>query len=240
MIKRIFLVIGLLACTGFVFWCFYPQYVNNRSVVIYQKLKTNPFSEPKVCLQPFLGLDTATVQEVKRAIEKYYAFEVEVLPTDKLPDHARTTNIPALKYYNPLPDRYRADTLLRFLKKNKPSDCTYCLGLTHKDISTTKTRNRKIKEPTWMYTDWGIFGLGLNPGPTCILSIYRLSRDTQNPDKIRTRLRKIALHELGHNLGLPHCPNPACFMRDAVETILTIDAAPEDLCEVCKKTVFLK
>ena len=88
-----------------------------------------------------------------------------------------------------------------------------------------------------MYTDWGIFGLGSRPGPTCVLSTHRLARDTWDPARIRSRLRKIALHELGHNLGLPHCPDSACFMRDALETILTIDDAPEHLCDKCQQKI---
>ncbi|NJL12475.1 MAG: hypothetical protein HC913_05435 [Microscillaceae bacterium] len=190
-----------------------------------------------VCLQPFADLDTATLEEVKNAIQQYYGFEVRSLPAIPLPDQARTTNIAGLKLYNPSPERYRADSLLRYLKRKKPEICHNCIGLTTKDISSTKKLNGKIKEPAWMYTDWGIFGLGFQPGPTAVLSTYRLARDTRDLVKIKARLRKIAMHELGHNLGLPHCPNPTCFMRDALESILTIDAAPEALCENCRNAI---
>lgn len=38
------------------------------------------------------------------------------------------------------------------------------------------------------------------------------------------RIKKICIHELGHNLGLKHCEfHEKCVMRDAAETIKTID-----------------
>ncbi len=203
----------------------------------YHQVREVARGTPQVIIQPYRGIDTATVAEVKRAIEKYYGFEVQVQPPVDLPEYARTTNIAALRYHRPSPQRFRADTLLRHLKKLKPADADYIMGLTASDISTTKKRNGKIKEPTWMYTDWGIFGLGFRPGSSCVLSTYRLGRDTYDQSLIRTRLRKIATHELGHNLGLKHCPNPQCFMRDAQETMRTIDAAPESLCTDCKKQI---
>lgn len=48
------------------------------------------------------------------------------------------------------------------------------------------------------------------------------------------RLKKVTMHELGHNLGLPHCPNKHCFMQDAAETIKTIDGVELNLCEECR------
>ena len=50
-------------------------------------------------------------------------------------------------------------------------------------------------------------GLGFQPGKACIASNFRL-RDKKN-------FFKVALHELGHTTGLPHCPEKTCFMRDA-------------------------
>ena len=38
---------------------------------------------------------------------------------------------------------------------------------------------------------------------------------------VRERLWKVAIHELGHTLGLPHCPNNGCLMQDAHGTVKT-------------------
>jgi len=44
---------------------------------------------------------------------------------------------------------------------------------------------------------------------------------------------RISTHEVGHVLGLPHCPTPKCVMNDANESIKTIDKSTGDLCDKC-------
>jgi archaemetzincin len=75
-------------------------------------------------------------------------------------------------------------------------------------------------------------GLAYCPGKSCIVSTFRINHPNQ---KIHfTRLKKVAVHEFGHNLGLPHCPDKTCVMTDAVESVSTIDNAKLALCEACK------
>jgi archaemetzincin len=51
------------------------------------------------------------------------------------------------------------------------------------------------------------------------------------------RLAKVCLHEIGHNLGLPHCTSgdKRCFMNDAKGSIKEVDQEKLFLCEKCKK-----
>ena len=52
------------------------------------------------------------------------------------------------------------------------------------------------------------------------------------------RLQKVVIHEVGHNLGLPHCKvDSRCVMRDAAEKIQTIDEVDAALCEACKSSL---
>lgn len=130
--------------------------------------------------------------------------------------------------------RYRADSLLIDLAQHKPDSLDYIIGLTQVDISTTKRDAQgQILTPIEKYTDWGIFGLGYRPGPSCVVSTYRLKHT--NHTTFVSRLKKIAIHEIGHNTGLPHCQaSPHCVMQDAVESIRTIDAADMQLCKSCR------
>jgi archaemetzincin len=95
--------------------------------------------------------------------------------------------------------RYRADSLIRFLKKGGTAD-SVVIGLTTKDISTTKDA----------VADWGVMGLAYRPGNACVVSSFRLSRQ-----RVAAQFFKVAIHELGHTQGLPHCPEKTCFMRSA-------------------------
>lgn len=184
----------------------------------------------KICIQPLGDIDSCYTNELRRALAKYYGFEVDILQHVELPQNA------FVNYRSP---RYRADSLIRYLKEIKDPEYTYIVGLTNKDISVTKYvytgDTRVVKDPAWKYSDFGIFGLGFRPGPSCVISTFRLYDENGNEEKMRNRLRKIAVHELGHNLGLEHCPDKNCLMQDACEKISTIDNANESMCEKCRK-----
>jgi archaemetzincin len=190
-----------------------------------------PASRRTIAIQPFAGIPAEHVAEAERALTAYYKCAVRVLPEIALPREAFT------EVKTP---RYRADKLLDFLRGRLPEGCDHVIGLTASDISTTKYEDwatRKIKQPEWKYEDWGIFGLGEMPGKACIVSTFRLKGGV-GEEKLRERLRKICCHEVGHNLGLPHCSkSEECFMRDGAEKIATVDAESETLCEHCAKRV---
>lgn len=59
--------------------------------------------------------------------------------------------------------------------------------------------------------NYGVMGLGFMPGNACVISSFRLG-DKKN---LHERLYKVAIHELGHNNGLPHCKEDSCYMMDA-------------------------
>jgi archaemetzincin len=123
--------------------------------------------------------------------------------------------------------RYSADGILAYLQgiEVKPRD--KILGVTDLDIVTEKNG----------VPNWGILGLGDIAGKTCVISTYRMRRKWENggaPESlVRERLWKVSIHELGHTLGLPHCPNKGCLMQDAHGTVKTVDDE-HDLCTECR------
>lgn len=188
---------------------------------------------PTIAIQPLGDIKQAYVDSVEDALEDYYGYEVTVLEYVPLPENAFT------EIRKP---RYRADTIIAWLRTEKPAEFDHVIGLTNKDISITKWKDREkgvIKDPEWKYKDFGIFGLGYRPGSSCVVSTFRLARGKRGKEKFYSRLRKITCHEIGHNLGLPHCPSENCFMRDAAESMKTIDGVEENLCNDCKSKIYL-
>lgn len=180
-----------------------------------------------VALQPYKGFSKEKTDTLAQTITNFYNVKTIILPAIDLPQEA---------FIQVKSARYRADSLIKIQKKIHSDSIDYVLGLTHKDISTTKRdKTGKTKQPTYKYEDWGIMGLAYCPGTSSIVSSFRL----QHKDKKRhfTRIKKVTIHELGHNLGLPHCPNKNCVMTDAVENITTIDNASLALCKTCKQKI---
>jgi archaemetzincin len=98
------------------------------------------------------------------------------------------------------------------------------LIITEKDIAYKKSA---------VFPEWGIFGLGLRPGKTSVISTFRLKKRVTSI-KMLVRLKKVTLHEIGHNLGLEHCTNNhECMMNDADGTIQQVDRERIWFCEKC-------
>ena len=88
----------------------------------------------RIGIQPFGNVSQSEVDSVKLAIEKMYEFEVVVLDNHQLPDMAYTE----IRY-----PRYRADSLVEWISQRVPDSVDMVLGLTNKDISITKYKDRQ-------------------------------------------------------------------------------------------------
>lgn len=149
-------------------------------------------TESKVCqtlvIQPFSDIPKSIIDSLHENLKKINP-NIRVNKAIPLPQKA---------YYSPR-DRYRADSLIQFLWY-KSRNSSVVIGVTSKDISATKGE----------YKDWGIMGLAYCPGLSCVISSHRLSKNNLNE-----QIYKVAVHELGHTQGLPHCKNTKCYMQDA-------------------------
>jgi archaemetzincin len=162
-------------------------------------------------IQPFAGISNDQTLYVANELVKVYPY-ILIKKIIVLPESA---------YYSQR-NRYRADSLIHFLNNRTP-DGHITIGLTNKDISTTKNS----------ITDWGVIGLGNCPGKACIASTFRLSKS-----ETKMQLFKVSIHELGHTEGLPHCSVKTCFMRDAEGHNPTNEE--KEFCTKCKQQLISK
>lgn len=170
-----------------------------------------------IYLQPFGEPSSeADLAFVETALRVYFPFRIERLAALPLPEDA---------YYVPR-QRYRAERLLEHLQRSTPDDAQVVVGLTEVDISTTKGD---------VY-DWGILGLATLSSKQCVISRFRARRGASSSVHVRERLAKTVVHEVGHTIGLEHCPNYGCIMEDGRGRVETTDHE-HDVCADCRAKV---
>ena len=167
----------------------------------------------KIILQPLHKFSQQTLLYLKDSIEQFYPVKVSIASTKEFPSNC---------YYKPR-NRYRADSTIKWLKQIKPDSVRTIVGITDEDISTSKG----------LHKDFGVMGLGYQPGKACVISTVRLRTSAITADQLNQRIFKVVVHELGHNFGLPHCPDQTCIMVDA-EGKMKLDEE-KGLCSNCKK-----
>ena len=167
----------------------------------------------KVILQPLHKFSQKTLLFLKDSIEKFYPVKIIIAATKEFPSNC---------YYKPR-NRYRADSTIKWLKQIKPDSIRAIVGITDEDISTS---NGLLK-------DFGVMGLGYQPGRACVVSTVRLRKSATTSKQLNERIFKVVVHEMGHNFGLPHCPDQTCIMVDA-EGKMKLDKE-KGLCSNCKK-----
>lgn len=162
-------------------------------------------------IQPFSDLPAKEANYIASELKKVYPHITLLAPI----------KMPAAAFYATR-HRYRADSLIHYLARQTPTGHV-TIGLTSRDISTTKDK----------MADWGVMGLGFRPGAACIASSYRLAKNEKS-----MQLFKVAIHELGHTQGLPHCSVKFCFMRDAEGQNRTNEETA--FCNSCKSVLVNK
>ena len=128
--------------------------------------------------------------------------------------------------YNPTRDQYLSHCILTLLRsiadQHLNPDTTVALGIVDVDLYAPQ-RNY-------------IYGEAEYPGRIALVSGYRLRPETMGnpPDAplLTSRLVKEAIHEVGHCLGLPHCPDTTCVMHFA-QQLDDVDHKYAALCPHC-------
>jgi archaemetzincin len=171
--------------------------------------------KPVLVVVPMGDASSDLVQFVAASIER--RLEVDVRVADPIP-HPRDA------WYAPR-KRWRADRILDHLdEQDFGGDVWRVAAITEQPISTTKG---DIK-------DWGIAGLGSLGGKSSVFTSYLFRGYRKKARSTYLRfMENLVLHEVGHTLGLDHCPLDRCMMADAKGN--AIKAAKVSINEFCPR-----
>jgi archaemetzincin len=129
--------------------------------------------------------------------------------------------------HDPVRNQFNSSWILSRLLELAPEQNCKIIGVTEVDLYV----------PVLTF----VFGEAQVEGKVAVVSSYRLRDELyglpKNPVRLRQRLEKEAIHELGHTFGLIHCRDPKCVMHSYTYAE-EIDLKSKDFCSTC--SVLLK
>ena len=173
-----------------------------------------------IALQPFDNYNESILYDLSFEIKYFYNKQTIVLRPVKIPAHFFDTTI----------RQYSADSLVMLLSALRNDTIVEVVGITHHPIFTIKGKEYPVP-----HYDENIFGLGYQPGNACVVSDSKFRSEYQTLHL--NRLRKVIVHEIGHNLGLGHCQNEKCLMSDKNGNTIILDKSADDYCSNCKNLI---
>ena len=166
-----------------------------------------------ISIYRFGNFSNSTAQKLESILKSYF-------PNVTLKEEALT--LPA-EHYNKERNRYLGSGLFEELQKHQNGEAV--IGLT----------NYVIFKPNEISPTYGIMGVSPLGTYRCVVSSKIPSSGKEHSTD---NFCKLALHELGHSFGLPHCPDQHCIMVDAEHKMKFPQTT--GFCESCKEKLNAK
>ncbi len=168
-------------------------------------------------VRPLGDVDAAQAAYTCRVVVEVFHTPCRVLRGQPLPR----------RHLNAARNQYDADGLIDVLFRDMPTDAVGLLGLTNGDLYDGR-------RPRF------VFGLASLVDRVGLVSMARYRGtwwgEAADLPRFLDRLYKVVVHEVGHTLGLAHCPNRRCVMRDDA-TLEALDDSPRRFCRGCRHGV---
>jgi archaemetzincin len=131
--------------------------------------------------------------------------------------------------FDPLRGQYHSTEILRRLMKLPAVETWRLLGVTEADLFI----------PVLTYV-FGEAQLGPSSAASALVSMHRLRQEFYGmppcPELLSERLLKESLHELGHTVGLRHCPDYRCVMSPS-HSVEATDLKLAHFCPLCARVL---
>jgi archaemetzincin len=167
---------------------------------------TKPDSSAHLDLIPMGKVDPLAASVIAANLQTVVGLNTRILKACPEPEYS----------FSPRRGQYDAGKILADLTSISDG-AKFRLGVVHVDIYT----------PILTF----VFGESQLGGKAALISLFRIH--DRDPALIYDRAAKIAIHELGHLLGIVHCRAPDCLM-DFSQNVEKLDALPLRFCDACE------
>ncbi len=164
-------------------------------------------------LLPLETADDAVMLMLERELARRFGISVRRMTAIRLPQGS----------YNPARRQFEATQILRAVRDSSLDRGSTVLAVTDEDLFI----------PMLTF----VFGQAQLGGTAAVMSTARLRQQfhglADHRGLLLQRALKEALHELGHTVGLTHCPDRRCVMTLS-NTVQQIDEKGEEFCPGCR------
>lgn len=168
----------------------------------------------RLILVLFAVLPGAFLEELASGLSRELGLPVKVGGSASVPAEA----------YDPARRQYHAEAFLPHLSSFRQDPADLVLGITEVDLFVPRLNF--------------VFGLADPGNRQAVISLARLDprfdHHPPDPELLKRRALKEAVHEVGHLWGLPHCPDPTCIMFFS-NTLADTDRKGPGFCSGCRK-----
>ncbi|MBI4767239.1 MAG: hypothetical protein HY787_22050 [Deltaproteobacteria bacterium] len=160
-------------------------------------------------LFPMGKMDMTTISVVAANLQVVLGLNTRIQPLQPEPDYAFLARR----------GQFEAGKIIHTLAAI-PGSAPFRLGVVNVDIYT----------PILTF----VFGESQLGGKAAVISSFRVQ--SKNREKTYNRTAKIAIHEIGHLLGIVHCQSLDCLMRFS-NSLEKLDDLPQRFCQACEYEV---
>ncbi len=168
-------------------------------------------SKQHILISPIGEMNNDLIHLLEAEISHKFGYSTEIRPLIDNVDFAFDENR----------NQYNSTTILEKLETLSPSGAVKTFALTNKDLFI----------PILTY----VYGEAQLNGRTSVISTNRLYEGISAADQeaFFLRIRKEAIHELGHTFNLRHCKDSTCIMHYSRST-KDVDKKTDNFCRYCK------
>lgn len=179
-----------------------------------------------IYLLPLGNADRALVEGLRSPVQETFQVPVEI----------RNTSIDLAPFYDASRVQYNSTQILQFLQRNLREVDSAQSSPSFPSSKLLAILSQDLFIPILTY----VFGEAELDGSVAVVSYYRFMNERyglpQDNRLLAARLRKEALHELGHAYGLVHCGEQRCVMHTSTY-VEDIDLKGDHFCTECAQAI---